>query len=220
MRPVVGAQVLVAGTGRGTLSGADGGYLIDGVLAGTVTIRAVVIGYGTRETEVEVRPGQTARLDLELSASAIDQEEVVVTGTAGSTERRRLGNSLATIGVDQVMETAPVSGFEDLIQARAAGVAVLPSGGTVGSSGAIRVRGITSLTQGESPLVYVDGVRVDISSGGPDVSGQSPSRLLDLIPSDIERIEVIKGAAAATLYGTEASNGCERLRRVRAARTS
>lgn len=208
MRPVVGAQLLVAGTGRGTLSGANGGYLIEGVPAGTVTIRAVVIGYATREAEVEVGSGETATLDLELSASAIDLEEVVVTGTAGSTERRRLGNSLATIGVEQVMETAPVSGFEDLIQARTPGVAVLPSGGTVGSSGAIRVRGITSLTQGESPLVYVDGVRVDVSSaGGPDVSGQSPSRLLDLVPTDIERVEVIKGAAAATLYGTEASNG-------------
>jgi len=208
MRPLVGAQLVLSGTGRGGVTGSDGEYLVVGVPVGEHTVRAVMLGYATREVEVDVALDGTATADFALSPSAINLEEVVVTGSGGSTERRRLGNSLATLDVNRVIETAPISGFQDLIQARTAGVAVLPSGGTVGTSGVLRVRGITSLSQGEDPLVYVDGVRMDISSeGGPGVSGQSPSRLLDIVPSDIERVEIIKGAAAATLYGTEASNG-------------
>lgn len=207
-RPVVGAQLVVTGSGRGGVTGPDGSYQIGAVRAGAQTVRVVMLGYATLESPVNVPAGGTATADFALQPSAINLEEVVVTGSGGSTERRRLGNSLATLDVNRVIETAPIAGFENLMQARTAGVAVLPSGGTVGTSGVLRVRGITSLSQGEDPLVYVDGVRVDISSdGGPGVSGQSPSRMLDIIPSDIERVEIIKGAAAATLYGTEASNG-------------
>jgi len=207
-RPIAGAQVLVPGTNRQVLSNENGQYLLVGVPAGTRVVRVVMLGYGAAERTVDVVADQTTTLNFSLTASAIDLEEIVVTGSAGGTERRRLGNALSSVSVDRVVEHAPVNGFEDLVQGRMAGVSVLPSGGTVGGSGVIRIRGITTLTQGENPLVYIDGVRVDISSdGGPNVAGQSPSRLLDLIPQDIERMEVIKGAAAATLYGTEASNG-------------
>lgn len=207
-RPMPGVGITVVGTARNTVTNEDGAYLILGVPAGAASVRAQMLGYAARESPVNVTAGETSTVDFALPASAINLEEIVVAGSVGSTERRRLGNSLSTINADQVVATAPINGFQDLIQARTAGVSVLPSGGTVGTSGVIRVRGITSLSQGEDPLVYIDGVRMDISSaGGPGVSGQSPSRLLDLIPADIERIEIIKGAAAATLYGTEASNG-------------
>lgn len=206
-RPLGAVQVYVVGTERGALSRADGEFLVPGVPSGTRTIRATLIGYGTASREVNVEAGGTLTVDFALSPSAIDLQEVVVTGSGASTERRRLGNSLATIDVGRTLAASPVAGFENLMQARMPGVQILPSGGTVGSSGLLRVRGVTSLSQTSSPLIYIDGVRVDVSSGGPSVSGQSPSRMLDIIPADIERIEVIKGAAAATLYGTEASNG-------------
>lgn len=208
LRPVADVQVVVVGTARGALTRENGEYLIAGVPAGRHTVQAVMLGYGAASVEVQVAEGQTATADLAIAPAAINLDEVVVTGSGASTQRRQLGNSLATVDVSRVVDAAPIAGFENLMQARTAGVAVLPSGGTVGASGVIRVRGITSLSQDENPLVYVDGVRVDISSaGGPGVSGQSPSRLLDIIPTDIDRVEVIKGAAAATLYGTEASNG-------------
>lgn len=207
MQPLAGVQLTVAGTQLGSTTRDDGQFMISGVPAGAQVVRAMLIGYAAREEGVEVTPGGTSTVDFTLRHSAINLDEIVVTGTGGSTERRRLGNSLATVNVDDVVQSAPIAGFEDLVQARTAGVSVLPSSGTVGTSGVIRVRGITSLSQTGDPLIYVDGVRMDISSGGPNVDGQSPSRMLDLIPSDVERMEIIKGAAAATLYGTEASNG-------------
>jgi len=109
------------------------------------------------------------------------------------------------------MQNQPVSSFSDLIQGREPGLVGLPSSGTTGEGARIRIRGSASLSQSNEPIVYVDGVRVDRGGGfgeGVSAGGQgSPSRLDDIPPESIERIEVLKGAAAATLYGTEASNG-------------
>src|SRR6266700_3593336 len=95
--------------------------------------------------------------------------------------------------------------------ARERGVSILPSGGLTGEGARIRIRGAASLSQPDEPIVYVDGVRVDRSGGFGDYIGTGgggyPSRLDDINPEYIERIEVLKGAAAATLYGTEASAG-------------
>src|SRR5690606_21682923 len=126
LRPIAGVQLVVPGTGRQALSNANGQYLILGVPAGARTVRAVMLGYKTGESTVEVVADQTVSLDFSLEASAIDLEEVVVTGSVGGTERRRLGNALSSVGVDRVTERAPINGFEDLVQSRMAGVSVLP----------------------------------------------------------------------------------------------
>jgi TonB-linked SusC/RagA family outer membrane protein len=208
-RPLVGAQVFVPGTSFGVVTNATGRYVIPNVPVGEVTVRVQLIGYATVDRTATVQRGEGAVLNFELNQSVIALDEVVVTGVGVATERKRLGNTVATIDA-RALESAPAKSFSELLQARQPGVVAMPSGGLAGEGMKIRIRGSSSLSQSNEPIVYVDGVRVDNSGGfGPGVglNGGSPSRLDDINPDAIERIEILKGAAAATLYGTEASNG-------------
>ena len=211
-RPVQSVQVTVLTTGApvGTITNAQGVYRILNVAPGTRTVRARIIGYSPAQRTVEVTAGATTTLAIELSPSTLELSAVVTTGTGGSqVEARKLGNTVAAV---QAPENAPISSFSDILQGREPGVVALPSSGTTGEGSRIRIRGSASLSQSNEPIVYVDGVRVDngggfgagfVGTGG----GGRPSRLDDIDPSSIEKVEVLKGAAAATLYGTEASNG-------------
>src|SRR5207248_3400146 len=148
--------------------------------------------------------------DFAVGQAAIGLDVVVVTGAGAETEKRKLGNTVATIDVNG-LRNAPVANFSEQLAAREPGVSVLPSSAMTGEGARIRIRGAASLSQPNEPIVYVDGVRVDRSGGWGDYVGMggggNPSRIDDINPESIERIEVLKGAAAATLYGTEASAG-------------
>ncbi len=211
LRPLANIQVFVPSVGRGTLTNSAGRFLLVNVPAGTVQLQAQGVGYATGNQTATVAAGQTAEVNFSLQPSAIAIDEVVVTGAGQATQAKKLGNTVATIDTDDVLATAPVNSVSEVLQAREPGVTGLPGGGLVGQGSKIRIRGSSSLTQSNEPIVYVDGVRVDTYQGfGPNVgSGGSgtPSRLDDINPDAIERIEILKGAAAATLYGTEASNG-------------
>jgi TonB-linked SusC/RagA family outer membrane protein len=185
---------------------ADGRYNLLGVPAGSATLRVQLIGYGTLERAVTVVTGQSAVVDFELSTEALGLDEIVVTGTAGGMQRRAVGNVVGSLDVGSALQLSAPASVQQLLSGQVSGVAVQLGGGNVGSGGAIRIRGMSTEALNSNPLVYVDGIRV---SGGPaaGVAGSGISRLNDLNPEDIERIEVIKGPAAATLYGTEASNG-------------
>src|SRR2546426_11182401 len=206
-RPVDGAQLYVAGTDLGTLSNADGQYQFT-VRAGTVELRSRRVGYATATQQVTITPGEVTEANFSLKQAAIGLDVVVVTGTGAETEKRKLGNTVATILSPR---DAPVTNFSEQLSAREPGVSVLPSGGLTGEGARIRIRGAASLSQPNEPIVYVDGVRVDRSGGFGDFIGTGgggyPSRLDDINPEAIEHIEILKGAAAATLYGTEASSG-------------
>ncbi|MGH9888535.1 MAG: TonB-dependent receptor plug domain-containing protein, partial [bacterium] len=139
----------------------------------------------------------TATADFTLQVSPLRLDEVVVTGSGQATEVKRLGNTVSVIAAPKDM---PVSDISSFLTAREPGLTAVTSAGLTGTGSRIRIRGNASLTQSNEPVVFVDGIR--INSGG----GQT-SRLDDIDPASIERIEVLKGAAAATLYGTEASNG-------------
>jgi TonB-linked SusC/RagA family outer membrane protein len=208
LRPLAGVQVQVEGTRLGTLTNAQGRFLITGVLGPEVTLRVVMLGY--RAATQTARVGATD-IQIALTQSAIELDRIVVTGTAGGTQRRAIGNVVSQIDAADVVEKAPVSNIQSLLNARAPGVVILPATGMVGSGSRIRIRGSSSLSLSNQPLIYVDGIRVDNAAAtGPAVQafGSSViSRLNDFNPRDIESIEVIKGPAAATLYGTEASNG-------------
>ncbi len=211
-RPLSGAQITVAGTGAtiGAATNSQGVFRILNVTPGTRIVRSRLLGYGALSKSVVVEPGGTATVEFELSQSALELTEVVTTGTGGSqVEARKLGNTVASVTAPT---NAPISSFSDILQGREPGVVMLPSSGTTGEGARIRIRGSASLSQSNEPIVYVDGVRVDngggfgngyVGTGG----GGRPSRLDDIDPSAVEKIEVLKGAAAATLYGTEASNG-------------
>jgi outer membrane receptor protein involved in Fe transport len=208
-RPIAGAQVTVQGQqGRSAVTDAQGRFRITGVAGTQVTLQVDRLGFG-RAT----RGARVGELDVRIpvAESVLSLDAVVVTGTPGGTEVRRLGNAITSIPAAQVLETAPVNDVQQLLNGRAPGVVVQPASGAVGSGSRIRIRGSGSLSLSNEPLIYVDGVRVNNTfATGPENQGfgsSSVSRLNDINPEDIESIEVIRGPAAATLYGTEASHG-------------
>lgn len=208
-RELSGVQISIQGSGLGTLTGNNGRFLIPNVPAGPVTVRADMIGFGVQEVQVTVVVGETALADFTLTERAISLDEIVVTGSGAETARRKLGNSISTVNAVDVVRSAPITSVDQLIQGRSAGVAMNLASGTVGLGGMIRIRGMTSVSLSGDPVVYIDGIRVDAShdQSGVWFGGMDISRLQDISPSEVDRIEIVKGSAASTLYGTQGANG-------------
>jgi TonB-dependent SusC/RagA subfamily outer membrane receptor len=213
-QPLPNAQVFVVGTPTGAQTGADGGYTIGRVAAGTVTVRARLIGYEASERSVVVADGAVAAADFRLTPSAVSLDQVVVTGTAGSARKREVGNSIGQVSVASLPEVP--TNVSNLLAGRVAGVNISGGLGNAGSGSAIRLRGATSMALSNQPLIYVDGVRTrsdeyprnGIFQGATQRGANAyGSPLNDINPDDIERIEVVKGAAATTLFGTDAAAG-------------
>ena len=203
-RPTPTVQVYVPGTGRGALSNPSGDFLIQGVPPGERVVRAELIGYSSQQQTVMVTAGGTAVVEFRLAVSAIGLDELVVTGVPGGTQKRAIGNVVTQVRAEETLEAAPVANLQQMLNARAPGMIIMPQTGQVGSSGKIRIRGASSMNLDNEPLVYVDGIRTDNSN----FTGSSQAwRANDFNPEDIESIEIIKGPAASTLYGTEAANG-------------
>lgn len=207
-QPLVGAAVTVVGTTRGTATDRDGRFVLPGVDQAQLELSVSMIGY--RTVTVQASAGQTD-VRVALEESAVELDRIVVTGTAGGQAKRALGSSVATLDAAEIVEKAPVSTIGELINGRAAGVTIINTTGMLGGGSRVRIRGANSFSLSGEPLVYIDGVRVnnDQSTGPTNQAfgSRSISRWNDLNPQDIESIEVIRGPAAATLYGTEASNG-------------
>lgn len=213
MAPVSSAQVQVVGTQIGSLTDAEGNYRIPNVQAGSREVRVISIGYSTETLSVDVLAGQTARLDFSLSIAAVALDEIIVTGTAGRQDRRAQAASVATVNAAAINEVAPVTSVTNLLQARTPGLSITSASGTSGGAQRIRLRGSASVNLSNEPLLIIDGVRADNrNSQIYGVGGQSGSRLNDINPDDIESIEVVKGPAAATLYGADASAGVIQIR--------
>jgi len=208
-QPLAGAQVTIPELNRGMATAANGRFLIPNIPAGTYEIEAQLIGYESGRQTVQVVGGEATVIDFELTFTAITLDEVVVSGSpAGEQRRRAVGTSIASIDVESKLRDAPVTRIQDLLQGREAGVVSMASSGTVGAAGPMILRGITSLSQDNQPLIYLDGVRLDRSNTSLiTTGGQAVSRLSDINPQDIERMEIIKGSAATALYGSEASSG-------------
>lgn len=210
--PINSAQVFIAGANIGTLSRADGRFVISDVPAGTHEVRAQSIGFSPVVQQVSVRAGEAVTIDFALREEAISLEEIVVTGVGAAARRREIGNSLTQIDMSRV-QARPIENVETLLRGTTPGVQGLSVTGQVGGGGTIQLRGVKSVSQGNAPLIYVDGVRLSTSQIPPAnlEDGRGPrismSPLNEINPADIERIEIIKGAAATTLYGTEASGG-------------
>jgi TonB-linked SusC/RagA family outer membrane protein len=205
---IADARVSIVGTALQSVTDARGFYRITGVRPGAITVQVRRIGYKATELQATVSPGQTFTGDFQLTASVVVLEEVVITGTAGEQTRRAQAAVVADIGVADIAAVAPVTTVAQVLQSRVPGVSVLAASGTSGASTQIRVRGASSISLSNEPLVYVDGIRV--ASGAFAAwftGGQLYDRLNDFNPDDIESIELVKGPAAATLYGADASTG-------------
>ena len=206
-QPIAQAQVVIVGTMLGARSDAEGQYTIPNVAAGPVQVRVLRLGYGAETQPVTVQAGQVARLDfaLEQRAATLD---VVVTTVTGDQRRVEVGNSIAAIDAEQVVESRPVTSMGDLLTARAPGVQVLPSNQS-GTGARVRIRGTSSLSLNNDPIYIIDGVRMESASNSTSigVGGSTPSRVSDINPEDIASIDIVRGPSAATLYGTDAANG-------------
>ena len=206
-QPIAGAQVGIPELNVGIQANNVGRYLLQNVPAGTHTVEVRFIGYGTVTAEVEVTADGAVVQDFEMRSETISLEGLVVTGTAGAARRREIGNSVTQINED-VFSSAPVSTVADIMQGRALGATVLTNGGQAGAGSTIKLRGNNSVSFSNVPLVYLDGVRVrERGLIHSDEANQQTNPFDDINPADIERVEIIKGAAATTLYGTEASGG-------------
>jgi TonB-linked SusC/RagA family outer membrane protein len=208
-RPLPSVTVHVQGTGIGTLTNAAGRYVLPNVPARQVVISVQSIGYRQEVRTIQMAAGGRAVANFTLSPQAVALDEIVVTGTAGGTQRRALGNDVSRVTATAAVEKIAPANAQALLSGRASGVQVQLSAGEVGGGNQIKIRGLSSVTLGNGPLLYVDGVRVNNMQGGSSASrdSRSASRMNDFNPEDIESIEIIKGPAAATLYGTEASAG-------------
>jgi TonB-linked SusC/RagA family outer membrane protein len=209
--PVRGAFVFVESLNLATVTNDAGSYrlLVSATQAtGSVRLQVQSIGYRPTEIHVPLTSGATARHDITLTEEAIALEEVVVTGTAGRQERRAQPAVVAKIDAGRVAEIAPVNNIANLLQTRVPGLSLSQGAGSVGTGPRIRIRGASSISLSNEPLVFIDGIRADAAQRQIfGLSGQEVSRLNDIAPEDIETVEVVKGPAAATLYGADASAG-------------
>ncbi len=214
-QPIAGAQVVVTGTSRGALTGADGRYRIGALPAGEHQLRVISIGYESLVHAVTVEASGTATVDFALSATAVSLDELVVTATGEQERKRQMGSGVSTIQLDEGPPPAAPD-LSQVINARAPGVSITETSGTTGADAPrIRIRGASSLSLDNNPLLIVDGIRLDNNATNTagtgslsiGLGGQITNRLNDIDPADIETIEILKGPAAAALYGTAAANG-------------
>ncbi len=202
-----GVQVIVAGTTAGALTDNSGAFVIRGVQAGVHTLRITRIGYRAGTLSVSVSEGAEAVANVALDPAVARLDEVVTTAT-GSVSRREIGNVVASVNADSLTKIAPITNVNELLQARTSGVQVLQGQGVIGSSSSIRIRGVSSLSLSNEPLIVVDGVRFSNEAEPGNLSaGVRINRLASLDPEEIANVDIIKGPSAAALYGTAAANG-------------
>ena len=214
-QPLANAQVRIEGTVLGALSDASGRYAVPNVPTGRRTIIARRIGYGEERRQVDISLGGPATVDIAMTVSATTLGEVVVTGVATPTTRRELPNTVETVSGEAVRDAPAVSAIDQALQGKIAGAVISENSGQPGGGVSVRLRGTNSILGGAEPLYVLDGVIIDnnaealVGLGANATRGGAAlsNRLADLDPADVERIEVLKGAAAAALYGSRANNG-------------
>ncbi|MDQ3996806.1 MAG: carboxypeptidase-like regulatory domain-containing protein, partial [Gemmatimonadota bacterium] len=199
-RPLAGVQVAVAGTRFRAVTDDAGRYTIAGVTAGTHPLEARRVGYRRATASVTVTEGGTGQADIRLATAPLTLEAVVTTGVVDPTSGTRVPFTVGRISAEDA--PVPATNAIETIQGKVAGVTVVPSG-QAGSGTNILLRSPTSINKSTSPLIVVDGVILSQSFGGSTA---------DLESIDIESVEVVKGAAAASLYGSRAASGVVQIR--------
>ncbi|MDB4949217.1 MAG: TonB-dependent receptor [Gemmatimonadetes bacterium] len=216
--PLPGAFVTIVGTNRGVRTDVRGAYAIT-VAAGDARLRFFDGGYKARELAV---PAAQATLNVRLEEDVLNLQAVVVTGQATAVARQNLANDVAVVSARE-LQRVPAQTVDRALQGKIAGATIRSNSGAPGGGMQIRIRGASSITGNATPLYVVDGVIIsDVSIPGgqnaisranttagvnSSVQDNTVNRIADLNPSDIESIEVLKGASAAAIYGSRAAAG-------------
>jgi len=199
--PLIGASVLVKGTSTGTISDVSGAFSFS-IPANGTTLVISYTGYASKEIAI----GASNNYNVMLEQEAIDLSDIVIVGY-GTQSKKELTGSVSKI-TSETISRLPVTGVDQALQGQAPGVQVTSASGTPGASVSIRVRGPSSISAGNQPLYVVDGIPINTGNYSQiGVGGQQTNALADLNPADIESIDVLKDAAAASIYGSRASNG-------------
>jgi TonB-dependent SusC/RagA subfamily outer membrane receptor len=195
------ATVKIAGTITGTLTDIDGKYTIK-VLSADDVLEISYVGYATQNIKV----GNQKVINVSLVQNMLVLEGVMVTAMGIKAEKKSLGYAAQQVEGGE-LSNSKTGNLVNALSSKVAGVEVISSSGTPGASSSITIRGRSSLrASGNSPLFVVDGVPIDNSYDGSYVYDYS-NRAIDLNSDDIESLTVLKGAAAAALYGIRAANG-------------
>ena len=207
---IANVQVTVAETRIGAVTGDNGQFILTGVPTGARTLLVRRLGYQAATRPVTVAPGDNNVGDISLNVSAVNLSEVVVTGSAAPTERRKIGTSVASVDSTLIARSQAIA-VDQAMQGKIPGAQITQNSGGPGGGGiSVRLRGTNSFISGSDPLYIVDGVIVDNGSAqlaDLGIRSNPQNRLADLNPNDVERVEIIRGAAAAALYGSRANNG-------------
>jgi outer membrane receptor protein involved in Fe transport len=205
-----GVNVAVVGTQQGSATNPDGSFQISGVEPGSYTLRATFIGYDSQERDVTIRAGETTTVKIQLVPGDLELDEVVVTGQGSEVQRKRLSTTAQSVSGEELAQV-PTGRLEEALQSQLDNTQIRLGSGQPGSSALIRSRGPVSASGVTTPVIYVDGVRVDNrTTGSPidiETGGARTSSIADIPMENIERIEFVKGGAATTLYGSDAANG-------------
>lgn len=187
-------QVTIVGTNAAAVTNDQGRYTIRGAPAGTVTIRALRIGYDEAKQTLSVVAGQSNAADFRMRAAPVNPSPVVTTAAGVTTRREEVGHTDYSFDAANAVDNGPLANMTDLLTTRAPSVQVLNST-TTGGGARVRIRGTSSLSLNHEPIYIIDGVRMTSNVSSIDANiftgGTAPSRTGDLSPEDIESIEVV-----------------------------
>jgi TonB-linked SusC/RagA family outer membrane protein len=211
-QPVASATVAIQALGAGTLTRDDGSYTLTipaaRVQGQEVALIARLVGYKPATVNITLRSGSITQ-DFVLAANPLQLGEVVVTGAGTATTVEKLGSTRNAVD-SSVIARSNESNIVQALAAKAPNISVVQQSGEPGASSSIRIRGAKTITGTGQPLFVVDGMPIDNSTRatGTIVAGTvAPNRASDINPADIENIEILKGAAAAAIYGARAGQG-------------
>ncbi len=208
-QPIAGATVRIDNTVLGTPTDPNGNFTLTATLQpGNYTLSVSYIGYKPKQVRFTLGDNNQVRVeDILLEEDAARAAEVVVTGTAGLTSKRELANAITTVTSKEIQNGAAQQ-IDQALQGKIPGAMINQNSGNPGGSISIQLRGANTILGNTEPLYIVDGVIVNNDRNVLlNLGGYAQNRLVDLNPNDIERIEVVKGAAAAAIYGSRANNG-------------
>jgi TonB-linked SusC/RagA family outer membrane protein len=203
---LIGATVAIPSIRAGSVTDKDGNFSFKAP-AGKYTLRAKFIGYDDVSQEVTLKAGETETVNFELTTSGITTDEIVVIGLSGEVDKNKLGNTIGSVSGKEVARVISSSAI-DALSGRVSGVQVTKSSGTPGAGTYITMRGRKTIMGSSEPLYVIDGTIMDNDAlYDPSGTKQFGNRAIDINPLDIESMEILKGASAAAIYGSQAANG-------------
>ncbi|PCH73267.1 MAG: SusC/RagA family TonB-linked outer membrane protein [Flavobacteriaceae bacterium] len=199
-----GVNVLIKGTNQGVVTDFDGNFTISSKIENGKLVFSF-LGYKTKTIALS---GNTQVINVQLIEDLLGLDEVIITGTSGIATKKQLGAAISTVGAGDLSESRAVVSVGEALQGQVAGAQISRNSGNPSGGMSVRLRGASTIAGSSEPLYIIDGVIMNNSSASLiNLGGYSQNRMVDINPNDIERIEVLKGAAAAAIYGSRASNG-------------